>query len=304
MINEKVAGLIRNIAGEENIKINEPMKLHTSFKVGGPADILVKPASAVELAKIVDVCNSFDMGFYIMGNGTNLVVRDKGVRGVVIKIFENFSGYCVKGDVIEAEAGLLLSRISNIALQHNLSGFEFASGIPGTLGGAVAMNAGAYGGEMKDVILATDYMDKNGHVHTVEGDKHEFGYRTSFIQREGGIILKSVIKLKKADKSEIEAKITDLTKKRTDKQPLDMPSAGSVFKRPEGHFTGKLIEDCGLRGYRIGDAEVSCKHCGFIVNAGDATAAEIIKLIEYIKSEVRGRFGVELQTEVRIIGEE
>jgi UDP-N-acetylmuramate dehydrogenase len=210
----------------------------------------------------------------------------------------------IKDDIIEAEAGLLLSKISNIALENELSGFEFASGIPGTLGGAVTMNAGAYGGEMKDVIIKTEYMDTNGNIEVIEGEKHGFGYRTSFIQKQQGIVLKSTIRLIKGNRTEIKSLIDDLTQKRTDKQPLEMPSAGSVFKRPEGHYTGKLVEDCGLRGYRIGDAEVSTKHCGFIVNTGNATADDVLNLIEHIKTQVAQRFGVNLQTEVRIVGEE
>jgi UDP-N-acetylmuramate dehydrogenase len=301
---EHIAEKIRELVGEQKFKIDEPMKLHTSFKVGGPADILVTPTNTEELGKVIQICRTANTGYNIIGNGTNLVVRDKGIRGVVIKIYDNFSNYVIKDDIIEAEAGLLLSKISNIALENELSGFEFASGIPGTLGGAVTMNAGAYGGEMKDVIIKTEYMDTNGNIEVIEGEKHGFGYRTSFIQKQQGIVLKSTIRLIKGNRTEIKSLIDDLTQKRTDKQPLEMPSAGSVFKRPEGHYTGKLVEDCGLRGYRIGDAEVSTKHCGFIVNTGNATADDVLNLIEHIKTQVAQRFGVNLQTEVRIVGEE
>lgn len=301
---EEIAGSIRAAVGAENVKVRELMKLHTSFKVGGPADVLAIPKSVEQLKRTVDICNAVGVDYHVMGNGTNLVVRDKGIRGVVIKIYDNMSNYAVNGDTIEAEAGLLLSKLSNIATANELSGCEFASGIPGTLGGAVAMNAGAYGGEMKDVVVRTEYMDIYGSIKAVEGDGHQFGYRTSFIQKQKGIVLKSTIKLKKSNREDIELLVKDLTDKRTSKQPLDMPSAGSVFKRPEGYFTGKLVEDCGLRGYRIGGAQVSCKHCGFIVNEGNATAADVISLIEHIKAEVKARFGVDLQTEVRIVGEE
>lgn len=194
-------------------------------------------------------------------------------------------------------------KISMAAYENGLAGLEFASGIPGTLGGAVAMNAGAYGGEMKDVIIETEFMDRDGEIRVIRNDEHQFGYRTSLIQKLSGIVIKSSMKLKKGNKEEIKALMDDLTKRRQDKQPLEMPSAGSVFKRPEGYFAGKLIEDCGLRGYRIGGAEVSNKHCGFIVNSGNAKAKDILDLIQYIQNTVKMKFGVEMQTEVRIVGE-
>lgn len=299
-----IAGLMKNFVGQENIRIDEPMKNHTSFKVGGAADILVTPGSFESLVNILSLCKSEGIPFFVMGNGTNLIVRDKGIRGVVIKIGENFERVTVSGEVIEAEAGILLSKLANVALTHELAGLEFASGIPGTLGGAVAMNAGAYGGEMKDVVVSTQYLDREGNIKTVSGEEHRFGYRTSFIQKEEGIVLKSWLRLQKGNPADIKALMGELNKKRRDKQPLEMPSAGSVFKRPEGYFAGKLIEDCGLRGYAVGGAEVSCKHCGFIVNAGNATAEDIINLIAHIQSAVKSKFGVDLQTEVKIVGEE
>jgi len=263
---ELLAREIEKIAGQENVKLDEPMKNHTSFKVGGPADILVTPVSVSQLSQIL--------------KGTNLIVRDKGIRGVVVKIFDNLNQFTVKDDIITAYAGILLSRVSTIAYENGLTGLEFACGIPGTLGGAVAMNAGAYGGEMKDVVVETEYMDKDGEIRVVRDDGHQFGYRTSFIQKNSGIVIKTSMKLKKGNKEEIKALMDDLTQRRQEKQPLEMPSAGSIFKRPEGYFAGKLIEDCGLRGHRIGGAEVSQKHCGFIVNTGDAKAKDILDLIE------------------------
>jgi UDP-N-acetylmuramate dehydrogenase len=233
-----------------------------------------------------------------------LIVREKGIRGITVKLFEKFNKYEVTGCTINAQAGILLSKLSQVALQNELTGLEFASGIPGTLGGAVAMNAGAYGGEMKDVVAKTQYIDNNGDIKSIEADMHCFGYRTSFIQKEEGIVLNSELKLKAGDKVKIKALMDDLCKKRNDKQPLKMPSAGSVFKRPEGYFAGKLIEDCGLRGYSIGGAEVSNMHCGFIVNKGDAVAGDVIALIEFIKRTVKEKFGVDLETEVKVIGEE
>jgi len=294
---------IKEIVGSENVKPDEPMKNHTSFKVGGPADILVTPVSVLQLSQAIQLCKNENVPVFIMGNGTNLIVRDKGIRGVVIKIYDNLNEFTVKDDIITAYAGVLLSKISMAAYENGLTGLEFASGIPGTLGGAVAMNAGAYGGEMKDVIIETEFIDRDGELRVIRDDEHQFGYRTSLIQKHSGIVIRSSMKLKKGSKEEIKAMMEDLAKKRQDKQPLEMPSAGSVFKRPEGYFAGKLIEDCGLRGYRIGGAEVSTKHCGFIINTGDAIAKDILDLIAHIQSTVRMKFGVDMQTEVRIVGE-
>lgn len=293
-----------NVVGVENVRLGELMKNHTSFKVGGPADIMVTPSNETEVALALKICKAEGIPVFIMGNGTNLLVRDKGIRGVVIKTFDNFKGYAVKDNIIEAKTGTLLYQIANAALEHELEGFEFASGIPGTLGGAVAMNAGAYGREMKDVIIKTRYIDENGGIRTILGDQHQFGYRTSFIQKAGGIALESEICLRKGKAEEIKARMDDLRLRRREKQPLEMPSAGSMFKRPEGYFAGKLIEDCGLKGLKIGGAQVSEKHCGFVVNAGDATADDILKLIERIQREVMLKFGVELHTEVKVVGEE
>ncbi|ADU75160.1 MAG TPA: UDP-N-acetylmuramate dehydrogenase [Hungateiclostridium thermocellum] len=303
MEKELLAREIEKIAGQENVKLDEPMKNHTSFKVGGPADILVTPVSVSQLSQILKLCKNKSVPVFVMGNGTNLIVRDKGIRGVVVKIFDNLNQFTVKDDIITAYAGILLSRVSTIAYENGLTGLEFACGIPGTLGGAVAMNAGAYGGEMKDVVVETEYMDKDGEIRVVRDDGHQFGYRTSFIQKNSGIVIKTSMKLKKGNKEEIKALMDDLTQRRQEKQPLEMPSAGSIFKRPEGYFAGKLIEDCGLRGHRIGGAEVSQKHCGFIVNTGDAKAKDILDLIEYIRNTVKMKFGVDMQTEVRIVGE-
>ncbi len=304
MEKEQIAHLLGEIIGPENVYTDQPMSQHTSFRIGGPADVLVKPYSEEQFSDIFKFCNREGIPVFVMGNGTNLIVRDKGIRGVVVKIFDNLNKCSVNGDVIEAESGILLSRLANLALENELSGLEFASGIPGTLGGAVTMNAGAYGGEMKDVVIQTQFMSHDGKINTVEGEEHKFGYRTSFIQSEGGIVLKSYLKLKKASYDSIKANMTDLSAKRCDKQPLNMPSAGSVFKRPVGYFAGKLIEDSGLKGYRIGGAEVSSKHCGFIVNAGGATAGDVISLIKHVQETVMKNFGVELKTEVKIVGEE
>lgn len=304
MQKELVAGLIGNIVGKENVLIDEPMWKHTSFKVGGNTDLLVMPQNTDQLIEIVQVCRERQCPFLVMGNGTNLIVKDKGIRGVVIKTFEGLQNFRVYDEFIEAESGILLSKLSNIALKNSLTGLEFAAGIPGTLGGAVTMNAGAYHGEMKDVVVWTKYLDRQGLVKEIGNEQHQFGYRTSFIQTDGGIVLKSRLKLRKGNSSEIKALMDDLAKRRKDKQPLDMPSAGSVFKRPEGYYSGQLIENCGLRGYSIGGAQVSNKHCGFIVNNGNATAKDVIALIKFVQDKVRSEFGVELQTEVKIVGED
>jgi len=295
--------LLGNIAGEENVKVDEPMRNHTSFKIGGPADFLVTPCSVQSLCEVIKLCKKENLPIFIMGNGTNLLVSDKGIRGVVVKIYDNLNWYVVKENCIEAYGGILLSKLSDIALENELTGLEFASGIPGTLGGAVAMNAGAYGGEMKDVVVETEFIDKDGNLKKIKGEEHQFGYRTSFIQKQSAVAVKSVIKLKKGERAAIKALIDDLTARRQDKQPLEMPSAGSVFKRPEGYFAGKLIEDCGLRGFSIGGAQVSEKHCGFIVNKGNATSKDILDLIRHIQKTVREKFGVELQTEIKIVGD-
>jgi len=295
---------LEGIVGSGNIKVDEPMKMHTSFRVGGSADILVTPVSVSQLSEILKLCKRENVPILFMGNGTNLIVSDNGIRGVVIKIYDNINGCSVENDTIRAYGGILLSKLSSVALENGLTGLEFASGIPGTLGGAVAMNAGAYGGEMKDVVFETEYMDNDGELKVLRNEEHEFGYRTSFIQKQSGMVIRSVLKLRKGNKDDIKALMRDLTKRRQEKQPLDMPSAGSIFKRPEGYFAGKLIEDSGLRGYQIGGAQVSSKHCGFIVNTGNATARDIINLIKHVQATVKMKFGVEMQTEVKIVGED
>jgi len=295
---------MKSIVGEESTLLDEPMKNHTSFRIGGPADIMVMPGSVDELVSVYRTCREMQVPVFVMGNGTNLVVRDKGIRGVVIKLAENFSGYEVVGNSIKAQAGILISKVSRLALQYGLTGLEFAEGIPGTLGGAIVMNAGAYNGEMANVAYRTEYLDQNGEIRVLTGEEHRFGKRTSVMQENGGIVLSSELRLEKGAPERIKAMMDDFARQRREKQPLEMPSAGSIFKRPEGYFAGKLVQDCGLRGFRIGGAEVSCKHCGFIVNTGNATAHDVTALIKHIQATVRDRFGVELQTEVKIVGEE
>lgn len=299
----ETAELIRQIPGVSAV-VDEPMSRHTSFRIGGPADVFARPADIAGLKETLRVCRENKVPAMIMGNGTNLIVRDKGIRGVVIQLADNMSGYEVKGEEICAEAGILISALSAAALEHGLTGLEFAEGIPGTLGGAVTMNAGAYDGDMSMVVKSTEYIGDDGQIHVIDNRQHCFAKRSSVIQTCGGVVLQSVLSLKKGDRDSIKLKMDDYHSRRCEKQPLDMPSAGSIFKRPEGYFAGKLVQDCGLKGFRTGGAEVSCLHCGFIVNTGGASAQDVISLIRHIQDVVSDKYGVELQTEVKIVGEE
>lgn len=287
----------------ECIRLKEPMKEHTSFRIGGSADIMVLPDSARQIIDTVEICRSNSCPYYIMGNGTNLLVRDNGYRGVIIKTSANMKDCKVEGERVYGQSGILLSTLSKIIVSEGLEGFEYASGIPGTLGGAVTMNAGAYGGEIKDSIEWARVMNADGDVMTYTKQQLELGYRTSIIQREDLIVLDCGLRFVRGDREAIQAKLDEYTRLRKAKQPLNVPSAGSTFKRPEGYYAGKLIEDAGLKGARIGDAQVSELHCGFIVNVGNATADDIIALINHVKKRVKERFNVELQPEVKVIGE-
>jgi UDP-N-acetylmuramate dehydrogenase len=282
---------------------NEPMKNHTSFKLGGPVDIFVEPDNTEELVKAISHLREQKVPYYIMGNGSNLLVSDKGLRGAVVKIGEKFSRVDIDGDRVIAESGILLSSLSKIAAKNSLAGMEFASGIPGTLGGAVAMNAGAYGGEMKDIIEWVEVLDQELKLIRLQNVEMEFGYRKSVVEQRGYIVIRSCLKLKQGNPEEIYAIMADLTQKRTSKQPLHLPSAGSTFKRPEGYFAGKLIEDAGLRGFSIGGAQVSPLHCGFVVNNGEATAQDVYDLIRHVQKTVYEKFNVNLETEVKMLGE-
>jgi len=299
-LNKTVFGLLKNILNEKSILCDEPMKNHTSFKIGGNADFVVLPESVEEVAMVVSALKENGIRYTVMGNGSNLLVDDAGLRGVVIKLARNFSGAIVEGNTISAESGILLSKLSNIALANSLKGLEFASGIPGTLGGAVIMNAGAYGGEMKDVVVKTVYLDSNGEIKSVEGADHGFGYRKSMFTSKD-VVLHSTLVLSQGNKDEIKDKMSELNSQRKAKQPLEFPSAGSAFKRPEGYFAGKLIQDAGLKGYKIGGASVSEKHSGFIISDGSATCSDVLALIDHIQKEVFRQFSVELESEIRYI---
>lgn len=290
-------------AGEDAILTQEPMSKHTTFRIGGPADYFALPKTAEEIGKIIALCKESGTPWYVIGNGSNLLVGDGGVRGVVIQLFKNFNEITVEDTCIRAQAGAINSLVAKLALREELTGYEFAAGIPGTLGGAVVMNAGAYGGEMKDILESVTVLDQAGTVRTLPKEELELGYRTSNILKNGYIVLEAVLRLAKGDPEKIAARMEELKEQRVTKQPLDFPSAGSTFKRPEGYFAGKLIMDAGLRGFRVGGAQVSEKHCGFVINAGGATAADVVKLMEEVQRIVSEKFGVTLEPEVKRLGE-
>ncbi len=285
------------------MKWEEAMSNHTSFRIGGPADLLFIPETVRDIKRMLAFCKDHNVPFYIMGNGSNLLVGDKGFRGVVIQISRNMNQVTISGTEVFAQAGVLLSTLANKILQEELAGFEFASGIPGTLGGAVYMNAGAYDGEMKDVLLSAEIITRKGDIKTLDLANLGLGYRSSHLMANGDIVLSAKMRLTKGDAELIRHKMDDLNMRRKDKQPLEKPSAGSTFKRPVGYYAGKLIMDAGLRGYTIGGAQVSDKHCGFVVNTGNATAKDVKALVAYIQQTVEDRFGVILEPEVRMIGE-
>ena len=291
------------ITGEKNVLKDELMSGHTTFRIGGPADYFVMPSSAGEIKRIIALCLEQDVPYYIIGNGSNLLVADKGYRGVIIQIFKNMKDIQVEGESIRAQAGALLSKVAAAAYEAGLEGFEFASGIPGTLGGAVRMNAGAYGGEMKQVLKSAEVLTPEGEVLTLPVEEMKMGYRTSIVSRMDYVVLGAEIALREGNKEEIRAKMDELKEKRVSKQPLEFGSAGSTFKRPEGYFAGKLIEDAGLRGFRVGNAQVSEKHCGFVINLGGATAREVAELMETVARRVEENSGVRLEPEVKKIGE-
>lgn len=300
---KKIYHKLVQIVGEERVRTDEPMKSHTTFRVGGPADLFVTPETSEEVRAVIDMCRSEEIDCHIIGNGSNLLVSDRGVRGVVVQIAKAMNKIESNGEQIRAQAGALLSEVAAHALKDGLAGFEFAAGIPGTLGGACVMNAGAYGGEMKDVLYEVTVLTPQGEFLVLKEDELELGYRTSVVARKGYIVLEAVIRLKKGDEEEIRRQMEDLRDRRISKQPLEYPSAGSTFKRPEGYFAGKLIQDAGLRGYTFGGAQVSEKHCGFVVNRGDATAAEVAELMRRVADKVEEQFKVRLEPEVKRLGD-
>ena len=300
---QNITKMLKEAAGADAIFEQESMKKHTTFRIGGPADVFAVPDTAEKAAQIIRICREQGVPFYVIGNGSNLLVSDRGVRGVVIQIYKNLSAISVDGEVLTVQAGAMLSVIAKKALACGLAGFEFASGIPGTIGGAAVMNAGAYGGEMRDVLLDVTVLTREGELRTVPASELKLGYRYSVIPENGWIVLGARLRLHSGDPEQIRARMEELKEQRVTKQPLDLPSAGSTFKRPEGYFAGKLIMDAGLRGFTVGGAQVSEKHCGFVVNRGDATAEDVRRLIAEVSARVQAQFGVKIEPEVKMLGE-
>ena len=293
----------KKIYNDSEIKIDENMSNHIHFKVGGPVDILLIPSKVNQVVETLKICKNENIPYFIIGNGSNLLVKDGGIRGVVIKL-SNLLFIEVKDNTIKASSGTLLEDVSKKAVENSLTGFEFACGIPGSVGGAVFMNAGAYDGEIKNVIKEAEVLDRDGNIMVLSKEELELGYRTSKVMKDNLLVLSATFELTKGDKEKIQERVDELTEKRESKQPLEYPSAGSTFKRPEGYFAGKLIQDAGLKGASVGGAAVSEKHSGFVINNDGATAEDVLNLIAHVQNEVKKQFGVELHTEVRIIGED
>lgn len=294
---------LETVLPQENIRYEEPMEKHTTFRVGGPAEVFITVETKEQLARILPYLQITEREYFLLGNGSNLLVGDKGYRGMIIRLAGEFMEVSCEGNRIRAGAGALLGTTARLAWENGLTGMEFASGIPGTIGGAVRMNAGAYGGEMKQIVEMVEVMDQNGEILELSTDSMEFGYRTSAIRNRPYIVLGCVLRLEKGNREEILAQMNALAAKRKEKQPLEYPSAGSTFKRPEGYFAGKLIMDAGLRGYRIGGARISEKHCGFVINEGNALAADVAEVIAEVSEIVYEKFGVKLEPEIIFLGD-
>ena len=302
-ISSAIYEFIRAYVPEEDILTEEPMSRHTTFRVGGEAQCFVRISDKEQLKKLIPYLRQIEVPYFILGNGSNLLVSDKGYEGVILQIGNKMNTITVEGTHIRAQAGALLSQIAKCAYDKGLTGFEFASGIPGSIGGGVVMNAGAYGGEMKQVVESVLVMDIQGEILELSGESMEFGYRTSIIKNRPFIVLEVCLKLEQGNKERIASDMEELAQKRREKQPLEYASAGSTFKRPEGYFAGKLIMDAGLRGYSIGGAQVSDKHCGFVVNTGRASATDVAEVISEVQERVKDKFGVSLETEVIFLGD-
>ena len=299
---QNLKNLLCEAVGNECILEMEPMSNHTTFRIGGPADLFAVPDTMEQAAAIVRICREQNYPFYVIGNGSNLLVSDEGYRGLILQLYRNFSEITVEGEEITVQAGAMLSVIAKKALAHSLTGFEFASGIPGTIGGAAVMNAGAYGGEMKDVLVEVTVLTKENEVKVIPVQELQLSYRHSVIPQNEWIVLGAKLRLKKGEEAQIRARMEELKEQRVTKQPLEYPSAGSTFKRPEGYFAGKLIMDAGLRGYTVGGAQVAEKHCGFVVNRGGATAADVLQLMADVSDKVKEQFGVTLEPEAKMLG--
>ncbi len=303
MISQSVKEALQRFVPTENIKYCEMLKNYTTFRVGGEADALIIAENEEQLKGVLSYLPKVDIPYFVIGNGSNLLVGDKGYKGIIIKLAENMSEVTVVGNRVIAQAGASLAKVARAAMEHSLKGLEFAAGIPGTVGGGVIMNAGAYDGEMKMVVDSVTVIDNEGELLTLNNATMEFGYRTSVLKSQKFVVTECTFLLQPGDKEEIKAKMDDFGARRREKQPLEYPSAGSTFKRPEGYFAGKLIMDAGLAGFSIGGARVSEKHCGFVINTGDATAEDIKCLIEKVQEEVYRQFSVRLEPEVIMMGE-
>jgi len=299
---EAVYEYIRANVPEEDILTEEPMSRHTTFRIGGEAACFIRISSEEQLRKLIPYFENVGIEYFVLGKGSNLLVGDKGYPGVILQISDACQQIEAEGNRLQVQAGAALSKVALFAMERGLEGLEFAAGIPGTVGGGVVMNAGAYGGEMKQVVESVRVLSSEGEILTLDNDTMEFGYRTSIIRNRNFIVLSVTFRLREGNREEIRARIEDFQKRRIEKQPLNYPSAGSTFKRPEGYFAGKLIMDAGLRGFQIGDARVSDKHCGFVVNVGKATARDVTDVIEEVQEKVRERFGVSLEREVIYLG--
>lgn len=302
-MNQALLEFIRETVTPENMKLQEPMAAHTTFRTGGEAAVFVEVPGKQQLTQLVQYMAKISQEFFVLGKGSNLLVGDKGYPGIVLNLGKRFARIEVEGNIIRAEAGASLSQVAVTAMQHGLSGLEFAAGIPGSIGGAIVMNAGAYDGEMKQVTKCVTVLNQMGEEMVLDCDTMEFGYRTSIIKNRPFVVEEVELQLTKGDPAEIKAKMDEFNGRRKEKQPLEYPSAGSTFKRPEGYFAGKLIMDAGLRGFRIGGAQVSEKHCGFVINVGNASSADVREVIDEVRERVKQQFGVTLEPEVVFLGE-
>ena len=297
---------LQEVLNKKNVLKDEPMSNHTSFRIGGNAEYFLKIDTIEKLKKVLDIANKNNIKVTIVGNGTNLLVQEGGIKGFVIKL--ELKAFKIKNNVndvyITVESGMSVSTLSNIAIKEEIEGIEFLAGIPGTIGGALRMNAGAYGHEMKDIVYKTRYMTYDGKIKVIDSKDHKFSYRNSIFSKINVIILDTTLKLKRGNIDDIKSKVNENMKSRLEHQPLDYPNAGSIFKRKENYITSKLIDECGLKGYSIGDAEVSKKHAGFIVNTGNATSKDVLQLIEYIKKKVKDKFNIDIETEIIVLGDE
>lgn len=302
LVNAETAQLFANELGASQVLIDEPLAHHTTFKIGGPADAILLPRTNEQVAWVVKTCKQLSLPLRFMGLGSNILASDDGVRGVIVKLAENLSSIKVEGNTITAQAGASNEAVAEAALEAGLAGYEFASGIPGSIGGAAIMNAGAYDGEFKDVATSLTCLTPDSQLVEVAAEQANWGYRHSMMMDEGYVVLSATIELTPAPAEEIKAKMDDLRQRRESKQPLEMPSAGSTFKRPEGYFAGKLIQDAGLKGYTVGGAQISTKHSGFVVNTGNATAADVMQLIQDVHDKIFAAEGVHMEPEVRLWG--